>query len=144
MSTADGDDGDTRPSEEAAHRELRGYEGWQVLVSAVAAVVVTAGLIWWVSGFATSFEALFRVGPTVSGGGVGADWVTGNTVPALDFLIALVHALDVILGLFILLLVFLHWTAFRRLADRMRRPGEVHEETVLADGGDSRPSGGED
>ena len=99
--------------------EVRGYAGWEVAVSALVALVVLALVVWWLSGFEVFYESLFRVGPTVEGGGVGADWTTGNTIGYLDFLIALVHAADVILGLFILFLVFVHWAAFRRLADRM-------------------------
>lgn len=112
--------------------ETNDYEGWQVAVSAAVSVVVTALVVWWAQGFATFYESLFRVAPTVERGGVGTDWVVGNTIPALDFLIALVHALDVILGLFVLFLVFVHWSAFRRLAGRMRQAGEG---TVATDGG---------
>ncbi|SEP13886.1 hypothetical protein SAMN04487948_11636 [Halogranum amylolyticum] len=145
MSDSD-DGGDAEPSDEsesAEQIELRDYEGWQVLASAGIALVVTVLTFWWISGFGSFYETLFRVGPTVPGGGVGADWVTGNTIPTLDFLIALIHALDVILGLFVLFLVFLHWTVFRRLAGRMRRPGTAREEAVMTDGGDGRSAGGE-
>jgi len=118
--------------------EVRGYERWRVYVSALVGLVVAALLVWVASGFAVFHEGLFRVGPTVEQGGVGADWLAGNTIAWLDFLVALVHAADVLMGLFILVMVFLHWAAFRRLASRMRRPGEEAEETVVADG-----SGGE-
>ncbi|QLD85939.1 hypothetical protein HWV23_09450 [Natronomonas halophila] len=115
--------------------EVEGYSPISVFISALVGIVVAVLSVWWASGFGPFYETLFRVGPTVEGGGVGADWVAGNTIPALDFLIALVHAADVILGVFILLLVFLHWASFRRLAARMRHPGEDETgETVMADG----------
>lgn len=117
------------------HSEIRDYESVHVFVSALVAVVVTALVAWWLSGFGGFYESVFRVGPTVEDGGVGADWLLGNTIPALDFLIALVHAMDVIMGAFILFVVFVHWAAFRRLAGRMRQPGEIDDETVVADGG---------
>ncbi|MFB6270430.1 MAG: hypothetical protein ABEH83_10825, partial [Halobacterium sp.] len=58
----------------------------------------------------------------------------GNTDPLLDALIVVIHAVDVLMGVFILLMVFIHWGAFRRLAARMRQPGEAPE-GVAADGG---------
>jgi hypothetical protein len=115
--------------------EVRGYARWQVAVSAVVGVAVAFLSVWWVSGFSVSVESLYRVSPTVGDGGVGADWVAANTIPALDFLIALIHAADVILGVFILALFFLHWAAFRRLASQMRQPGEEVAEGVATDGG---------
>lgn len=125
--------------------DVNDYAGWQVGLSAVVAVVVTAVSVWWVSRFGPFYELLFRVDPATTGParGVGADWIFGNTLPSLDFLIALVHALDVILGLFVLFLVFVHWVAFRRLAGRMRGPADATEETVVADGGDDDEAGGE-
>lgn len=120
--------------------QVDGYAGWEVFVSAVVAVIVTALLTWWAIGFSVFYESLFRVGPTLEDGGVGADWAAGNTIPALDFLIALVHAADVILGLFVLFLVFVHWAAFRRLADRMAEHPSV--EKTATDGG-TRDTGGE-
>jgi hypothetical protein len=119
------------------------YSRTAILISAVVGIVVTVFLAWVAAGFDVFHEELFRVGPTVEDGGVGADWVAGNTIPALDFLIALVHAADVIMGVFILFMVFLHWASFRRLAARMRQPGEtVQGEGVAADGGVDQ-SGGE-
>lgn len=120
--------------------DVRGYAGWEILVSAVVAVIVTALLTWLTFGFGAFYERLFRVGPTIEKGGVGADWVAGNTIPALDFLIALVHAADVILGLFVLFLVFVHWAAFRRLADQMAK--QPSSEETATDGG-TTDSGGE-
>ena len=119
------------PEEDAAT-----YSRTAIVASAVVSVAVTAVLAWVASGFGVFYEGLFRVGPTVEDGGVGADWVAGNTIPALDFLIALVHAADVIMGVFILFMVFLHWASFRRLAARMRQPGEAREASgVATDGG---------
>lgn len=107
-----------------------------VLVSALVALAITALSYWVVQGFSLFYEEFPRVQPTIENRGVGADWIQGNTDPALDALIALVHAADVILGVFILVMVFLHWAAFRRLATKMRRPDEGRPpEAVAADGG---------
>jgi hypothetical protein len=120
------------------------YSRFAILIAAVVSVLVTALLAWVAAGFDVLHEELFRVAPTVEGGGIGADWVAGNTIPALDVLIALTHAADVILGLFVLFMVFLHWASFRRLAARMRQPGETAEgEGVAADGGTARSDGGD-
>jgi hypothetical protein len=109
-----------------------------LLVSALVGVVVAVGSVWLFSGtFDVFHEQLFRVGPTVESQGVGADWETGNTVPWLNFLISLMHAADVLMGVFILVMVFMHWGIFRRLAGRMRSPHEdQRSEAVAADGGD--------
>jgi hypothetical protein len=112
--------------------EVEGYSPISVFVSALIGIVVAVLSVWWASGFGPFYETLFRVGPTIEDGGVGADWVAGNTIPVLDFLIALVHAADVVLGMFVLFLLFLHWASFRRIAARMRHPGEGG--TVRADG----------
>ncbi|WP_336134152.1 hypothetical protein [Natronomonas amylolytica] len=115
--------------------DVEGYSPISVFVAALVGIVVAVLSVWWASGFGPFYETLFRVSPTVEGGGVGADWVAGNTIPALDFLIALIHAADVIMGVFILFMVFLHWASFRRIAARMRHPGdEEASETVMADG----------
>ncbi|WP_224333917.1 hypothetical protein [Haloprofundus halobius] len=128
--------------------ETRDYSGLAIAVNAIIALVVTAVVVWWVSGFAYNAEALFRVGPTVEGGGIGADWSVGNTIPALDFLIAFIHAADVLMGIFILVMVFVHWGAFRRLASRMRQPGETSrydsDADAVADGGRAVESGASD
>ncbi|WP_096391346.1 hypothetical protein [Halopenitus persicus] len=115
--------------------EVEGYSPIAVFVSALVGIAVAVLSVWWASGFGPFYETLFRVGPTVEGGGVGTDWVAGNTIPALDFLIALIHAADVLMGVFILFMVFLHWASFRRIAARMRHP-ETDETagTVMADG----------
>jgi hypothetical protein len=118
--------------------EVDGYSPISVLVSAVVGIAVALLSVWWASGFGPFYETLFRVSPTVEGGGVGSDWVAGNTIPSLDFLIALVHAADVIMGVFVLFMVFLHWASFRRLAARMRHPEESESgEAVMADGSGS-------
>jgi hypothetical protein len=115
--------------------DVSGYSRTAVGVSAIVGLVV-AVLSYLVAQRAyVGFELLYRVSPTVEGGGIGSDWVVGNTVPWLDFLVALVHAADIIMGTFILVMVFIHWGAFRRLADRMRQPGEKTSEAVAADGG---------
>ncbi|MFB6205590.1 MAG: hypothetical protein ABEJ05_03550 [Haloglomus sp.] len=135
--------------------EVEGYGRLQVYVSALIGIVVALGLVWVVSGGDVFYEELFRIGPTAGGAnaGVGADWVAGNTIPWLDALVAITHAADVLMGAFILVMVFLHWAAFHRLAARMRQPGETGEEAVMTDGGEgsdrsssesrSRPDGGE-
>ncbi|NHX41239.1 hypothetical protein BDK61_2338 [Haloarcula quadrata] len=115
--------------------EVNGYSRVSVLVSAVVGLAVAALALFWAQGFRLGYESLYRVNPSVEGGGIGADWVFGNTIPALDFLIALIHAADVILGAFILVMVFIHWAAFQRLAGKMREPGEDTSEAVAADGG---------
>ena len=119
-----------------SHDEVK-YGKLRVLVSAVVgvavaflatALVTTAGGVF--------YERLFRVGPTVARQGVGSDWVIGNTIPALDFAISLVHAADVIMGVFILVMIFIHWASFRRLAGKMRDPDErPRGEGVATDGG---------
>lgn len=120
--------------------ETEGYERWQVYLSAVVGLVVAFVLVWVASGFSVFYETLFRVGPTPSEG-VGAEWAAGNTVPWLDALVAITHAVDVLMGLFILVMVFLHWAAFHRLASRMRGGGEQRG-AVAADGG-TETEGGE-
>lgn len=106
--------------------------------SLLIALVVAVGSIWVVGRLGDFFEAILRVGPTVEGGGVGADWVQGNTEPVLKWLITLVHFADVIMGVFILVMVFLHWIAFRRLAARMRPPDAPRRsgDAVATDGGE--------
>ncbi|WP_435178455.1 hypothetical protein [Halorussus sp. AFM4] len=138
---AEGDDGDDGAG-------LTGAAA--VIVAAVVGLGVTALAYLWVDGFfggEVFYEQLFRVAPTVSGGGVGSDWVFGNTVPVLDAAIAVVHAADVIMGVFILVMVFVHWAIFRRLARRMRPPaGRQTGDAVATDGGardEPRADGGE-
>jgi hypothetical protein len=129
--------------------ETSAYDRVAVLTSSLVGVVLAIGSVWLTTfllggSASASSESLFRVGPTIRDGGVGADWTAGNTIPALDFLIALIHAADVILGVFILVLVFVHWAVFRRLASRMRRPNEDRRsEGVATDGGREPGTGGE-
>jgi len=123
--------------------EVTGYKQIHVLVSAVVGILVAAVSVWWAQGFNIFYESIYRVNPTVEGGGIGADWVFGNTIPALDFMIAFIHAADVIMGAFILVMVFVHWAAFQRLAGQMREPGEDVGEAVAADGGTPADDGGE-
>ena len=122
--------------------EVSTYSRASILFAAAVSLVITAVLAWAAAGFDVFYEELFRVGPTAEGGGIGSDWVAGNTIPALDFLIALIHAADVILGVFILFLVFVHWAAFRRLAAQMRPPGWTRSGTA-PNAGAERHDGGE-
>lgn len=122
--------------------EVTGYVRWKVYLSTAVALIVSLGTVWFVSGRILSVEEMFRVSPTTEGGGIGTDWLAGNTIPTLDLLIALVHAADVIMGVFILFMVFLHWAAFRRLASRMRRPAREESGPVAAGGGSPRSDGG--
>jgi hypothetical protein len=115
--------------------ETETYSRSAILISAVGGFVVAFVATWWAAGTALFYEELFRVAPTVEGGGVGTDWIVGNTIPVLDFAIALVHAADFIMGVFVLFLVFVHWGAFRRLASRMRSPGVTTEGATATDGG---------
>ncbi|MFC6717706.1 hypothetical protein ACFQGT_08705 [Natrialbaceae archaeon GCM10025810] len=108
-------------------------------ISALIALAVAIGSVAVVTRFAPFFEAVMRVRPTVEGGGVGADWVAGNTDAVLNAAIAIVHFVDVLMGIFLILMVVIHWAAFRRLADRMQPPAERRASTadVAADGGAS-------
>jgi hypothetical protein len=133
---ADDDTGETRT-------ENRGLSDRAAFwVSGVLALIISVGSVWLIGVQAVHFEALNRVRPTSEGGGVGAGWVEGNTLPALDWMITLVHFADVIAGVGILVVLFIHWIAFRRLAARMRPPGAPHRtsETVATDGGETDSS----
>ncbi|APW96262.1 hypothetical protein CHINAEXTREME_00125 [Halobiforma lacisalsi AJ5] len=111
-------------------------------VSALIGLALAAGSIAFVSGWAPFFEEILRIRPTVEGGGIGADWVAGNTETVLEWLIVLVHFADVVMGIFILLMVFIHWAAFRRLGARMQPPGgtRTQEAAAATDGGDRTKS----
>ena len=117
--------------------ETNGYPRAAIAINAVIAVAVTALILWWAADFAVFYEELFRIAPAAEGAnaGVGSDWTSGNQIVWLDFLIAVTHAADVIMGVFILFMMFLHWGAFRRLAAKMQQPGETDRSTVAADGG---------
>ncbi|SFB73623.1 hypothetical protein SAMN05444422_101593 [Halobiforma haloterrestris] len=107
-------------------------------ISALIGLALAAGSIAFVSGWAPFFEEILRIRPSVEGGGIGADWVAGNTEAVLEWLIVLVHLADVVMGIFILLMVFIHWAAFRRLGARMQPPGgtRTQEAAAATDGGD--------
>lgn len=124
--------------------ETSDYSRLSIAVNAVVAVAITVVVLWLASGFAVNFEALFRVSPTVEGGGVGASWESGNDIGWLVTAIKIVHLADVVMGAFILLMVFIHWGAFRRLAAQMRPPGGARaaREGAVTDGG--RVDGDED
>ncbi|NKE35780.1 hypothetical protein GWG54_08095 [Natronococcus sp. JC468] len=114
-------------------------------IAAIAGLVAAVGSVWLSQG--PFYQTVLRVRPTVAGGGVGTGWVAGNTEPLLNALISVLHFADVIMGVFIILMVVVHWAAFRRLADRMRPPGGA-EPSARADGGDraaesDRTSGGD-
>ncbi|GAB7013338.1 hypothetical protein [Halolamina salina] len=121
-------------SNSTAENGASSYSGTVVAVNAVISVAVALGLVWVVNGFNVFYERLDRVSPTVEGGGIGSAFVTGNEIEWLVFLVEAMHAIDVLMGLFILVMVFLHWGAFRRLAGRMRQPGESR---VATDGGEN-------
>ncbi|WP_049914503.1 hypothetical protein [Haloterrigena salina] len=117
--------------------------GWSgrlaFLFSALFGLGLAVGAVALVTGRAPFFEDVMRVRPTIEGGGVGADWVVGNTGPILEAAITLVHLADVVMGIFILLMVFIHWAAFRRLATRMRPPAgssRAGESAAATDGGE--------
>ncbi|MEF8799444.1 MAG: hypothetical protein V5A56_00190 [Halolamina sp.] len=112
-----------------------------IAINAAVSVVIALGLVWVVNGFNIFYEELFRVQPTVEGGGIGANWVTGNEIGWMKIMVDAVHLVDIIMGLFILLMMFIHWGAFRRLANRMQQPGEGE---LAADGGSSARANDED
>ncbi|MFC4439245.1 MULTISPECIES: hypothetical protein [Natrialbaceae] len=102
-------------------------------IAAVTSVVVAVGSVWLFQG--PFYQTVMRVRPTVGGGGIGSEWVAGNTEPVLNALIALIHFADVIMGIFIIVMVVIHWAAFRRLADRMQPPRSADAD-VATDGGE--------
>lgn len=122
---------DTNDSEETSDD---GYSALAIAISAVAGVLAAAGAYLLVKVQGTFAENLYRVQPTVDGRGVGSDWAAGNTDPLLDAMIVLIHAADVVMGVFILAIVFLNWAAFRRLAERMQQPHEVEHRQTAAHG----------
>ncbi|QSW99286.1 hypothetical protein [Haloterrigena alkaliphila] len=113
-------------------------------LSALFGLALAVGAVALVTGRAPFFENVLRVRPTVDGGGVGADWLVGNTRPILEAAIAIVHFADVVMGIFILLMVFIHWAAFRRLGARMRPPAgstRAPESAAATDGGAPESTG---
>ncbi|MFW5938884.1 MAG: hypothetical protein ACOCQU_00360 [Halolamina sp.] len=127
-------------SNSPAENGASSYSGTIVAVNAVIAVAVSLGAVWVVNGFNVFYERLDRVSPTVEGGGIGTAFAEGNEIGWLVFMVEAIHAIDVLMGLFILVMVFVHWGAFRRLASRMRQPGESR---AMPDGGASTPDDSE-
>ncbi|WP_435116264.1 hypothetical protein [Halolamina sp. C58] len=125
-------------SNSTAENGASSYSGTVVAVNAVISVAVALGLVWVVNGFNVFYERLDRVSPTVDGGGIGTAFVQGNEIGWLVFMVEAIHAVDVLMGLFILVLVFVHWGSFRRLAAKMRQPGESR---AVPDGGDADTGG---
>jgi len=128
-------------SNSTAENGASSYSGTMIAVNAVIAVAVALGAVWVVNGFNVFYERLDRVSPTVDGGGIGTAFAQGNDIGWLVFMVEAIHAIDVLTGLFILVLVFVHWSAFRRLASRMRQPGEAR---AMPDGGDTDGENGGD
>lgn len=118
-----------------------GYSTLAVVISAIAGIVAAVGSYLLVKIPGTVTENLYRVQPTVEHRGVGSDWVVSNSDPLLNAMITLIHVADVIMGLFILMIVFINWAAFRRLADRMRQPHEADRRATATDGGSYRDTG---
>lgn len=112
-------------------------DGIALAVSLLFGFALAVGSILLVTWLDPSFEGLLRIHPTDPGGGVGAGWAAGNADFWLNLLITLVHLADVVMGIFILLMVFVHWAAFRRLAARMQPPGGQPRDrrTPATDGG---------
>ena len=109
--------------------------------SLVLSLVIAVGSVWLIGVRAVHFEALDRVRPTIGADGVGAGWIQGNTDPVLEWAITLIHLADVVMGVFILVMVFIHWIAFRRLAARMRPPDAPRRtDAVATDGGERSPA----
>lgn len=109
-----------------------------VVISAVVGIVVAVGALVVVHGFDVFYETLDRIEPTVAGGGVGTDWVAGASEPTLALVIKFIHVADLLMGIFILLMVFIHWGAFRRIASRMQPAGD---RPTATDGGTTRTEG---
>ena len=128
-------------SSPTADNGARSYPRAVIAVNAAISVIVAVGLVWVVNGYNLFYEELFRVQPTVDGGGIGANWVSGNSIGWLKIMVDAIHIIDILMGAFILLMVFIHWGAFRRLASRMRQPGE---DSLATDGGSANRTGAED
>jgi hypothetical protein len=109
-----------------------------LLVSLLFGFALAVGSVLLVGQLDSGVEGLLRIRPTVAGGGVGAGWQAGNADAALNLMITLVHLADIVMGLFILVMVFVHWATFRRLAARMKPPGGRPGErgTAATDGGE--------
>ncbi|RKD95591.1 hypothetical protein [Halopiger aswanensis] len=109
-------------------------------IAAVVSAAVAVGSIWLVQG--PSYQTLLRIRPTVGGGGVGTAWVAGNTEPLLNALVSLLHIADVLMGAFIIVMVAIHWAAFRRLSDRMQPPAGAEPEARSGADADVATDGG--
>lgn len=112
-----------------------------LFASTVFGIVVASGSVWLVGEQGVWFEALNRVHPTLGGGGVGSSWEYGVEVAVLRWAIDLIHLADVAMGIFILVMMFIHWAAFHRLAARMRPAAESEAaagEAAVTDGGEER------
>ena len=118
-------------------------DGVALAVSLLFGFALAVGSVLLVTWLDPAFEGLLRIHPTDPGGGVGAGWTAGNADFWLDLLITLVHLADVVMGIFILVMVFVHWAAFRRLAARMQPPGGHPRDrrTPATDGGSPDVSG---
>lgn len=136
--------GETTDADDASADDNAGLSDTAAFwIAGITSVVVAVGSVWLFQG--PFYQTMLRVRPTVAGGGVGSEWVAGNTEPVLNAMIALIHFADVIMGVFIIVMVVIHWAAFRRLADRMQPP-EGAEREVAADGSGAesdRSSGGD-
>jgi len=124
-------------SSPTADNGARSYSRAVIAVNAVVSTIIALALVWVVNGYNIFYERLPRVQPTVEGGGIGANWVAGNQDFWLGLMIDAIHLIDIVMGVFILLMVFIHWAAFRRLAARMQGPGEERSEAVATDGGET-------
>ena len=125
-------------SSPTADNGARSYSRAVIAVNAAISVVGSLALVWVVNGYNIFYEELFRVQPTVDGGGIGANWVAGNEIWWTKIMVDAIHLVDIVMGAFILLMVFVHWGAFRRLASRMRQPGEGQ---LATDGGTDETGG---
>lgn len=105
-------------------------------ISAVFGLVLAVGSIWFVGEQGVWFEALQRVRPTVAGGGVGSSWEAGVEMFVLNAAIDIIHLADIVMGIFILLVLFVHWGAFHRLGSRMKPPASQDPDPTIADGGE--------
>ncbi|MGZ0746910.1 MULTISPECIES: hypothetical protein [unclassified Haloparvum] len=107
--------------------------------SVVFGLALATGSVWFFNQKMVLVEALQRVHPTVSGGGVGAAWEYGIGVESLNLAIKLLHIADIVLGFFILVMVFIHWASFHRLAAQMKPPAgseAASSDAAATDGGE--------
>lgn len=107
-------------------------------ISAAFGLALAVSSTWFVGEQMVWYEALNRVRPTVSGGGVGAGWEAGLEQVVLNAAIDLIHFADLVMGAFILVVMFTHWAAFHRLGSRMKPPASqrTDPDPTIADGGE--------